>query len=92
MPGTVDAIDIGFRDAGHAAERLGHFAGGDILALPAEGVADAVDEIEIAMLVAPHQVAGAKPDIARVEDVAQHLLLAFRLVGIALETAAGVRR
>ena len=89
MPGHRHAIDIGLADAGHRRQRLAHLAGGDILALPAEGVADAVDEIEIAVAVAPHQVAGAKPDIAASEHVAQHLLLAVGLVGIALELPPG---
>ena len=41
-----DAIDVGLHDARTRGHRLRHFAGRDVLALPAKGVADPVDEIE----------------------------------------------
>src|SRR6185295_11159327 len=55
-------------------------------------VADAVDEIEIAVLVLAHQVAGAEPDVALLEHVVQDLLVGFLLRRVALEPRAGLRR
>jgi len=71
-------------------EDLGYLGGRDILAFPAEGIAHAVDEIEIAARVLAHQVAGAEPDIARLEDAADDLLRRCVLVGVALEAAAEI--
>ena len=73
---------------GTTPKRFGHFAGRDVLALPAEGVADAIDEIEIAQLVAPHQIAGAEPAVALLEHVAQNLLLRVGRLVVAVEVAA----
>ena len=70
------AVDVRFGDAGKCRDRRGDFRGRDVLALPAEGVADPVDEIEKAACVPAHQIAGAKPGVARREHVAQDLLLA----------------
>ena len=55
--GDRDAIDHRLDDAGAGAERSATSSGRDILALPAEGVADAVDEIVEALRVEAHQVA-----------------------------------
>ena len=71
-----DAVHGGVADAAEAADGFGDLRGRNVLALPAKSVADPVDEIEIAALVAPHQVAGAEPGVARREDVAQDLPLA----------------
>ena len=79
----------------HAGERgkgFGDFGGRDILALPAIGVADTVDEIIIAACVALEQIAGAEPGVARLEDVA-HDLGARRVgVAIAVELGGGLAR
>src|SRR5690348_16762567 len=85
MAGNAHAIDIRILDTGKRGDRLRDFRRRDILALPAEGVADAVDEIEIAARVLAHQVAGAEPRIALLEHVAQHLALARLLFRIAFE-------
>src|SRR5205807_10599118 len=69
------AVDDRLLDLGKHGERLGHLGGRDVLALPAEGVADAVDEVVVAGLVPAHQVAGAKPRVTRLEDVAEDLAL-----------------
>src|SRR5262249_3295720 len=60
----------------------------DIFALPAEGVANAIDEVEKALVIELHQIAGAEPGIAVSEDIAQNLLLCLAGVGIALEAAS----
>src|SRR5262249_24853366 len=73
-------------------ELLRHLGGRHVLALPAEGVADAVDEVEEALLVLAHQVAGPDPGVALCEDVTQDSLLGFARTGVALEPAAGTRR
>ena len=87
----VDAVDIGVLHAVEGADRFRDLGGRDVLALPAEGVADAVDEIEIAVRVLAHQVAGAEPDVAFLEHVAQDLLLGLRLGRIALEAGRRLR-
>jgi hypothetical protein len=75
-----------------SAEFLRHLGGSHVLALPAKGVADAVDEVEEALLVLAHQVAGPYPSVARREDMAQDSLLGLGRTGVALEPAAGARR
>src|SRR5258708_28959070 len=83
MNSSVDharAIDDGFV----------HFRRRDILAFPTKSVADPVDEVEIAGLVAPHQIAGAKPGIALRKDITQDFLFGFACVGVTLETATAI--
>src|ERR1700733_10927884 len=93
MARDLDAIGGGVEHALAFADRVVDFAGRDIFALPAEGVADAVDEMEKALLVQPHQIAGAEPGVALGEDIAQYLLFGLAFVGVALEaSAAFVRR
>src|SRR5262249_61239610 len=89
-PGDIHAADRGIGDAVKLAQRPRDFGRGDVLAFPAEGVADAVDEIEKPFFVAPHQVAGAEPRVARREHVAQDLLLGVRGAGVALEAPTDV--
>src|ERR1700722_9631868 len=84
-----DAIGRGIDNTRAIQNRLVHLGGGDILAFPAEGVAEAVDEMEKASFIAHHQVAGAKPGIALGEYIAQDLLLGLGGIGVALEAAAG---
>src|SRR5207247_1183444 len=74
-PGKGHAIDVGFPDGGEGADRLRDLRGRDVLALPAERVADTVDEIEVAVRVPSHEVPGAKPRVPRLEDAAQDLAL-----------------
>src|SRR5262249_12809060 len=62
----------------------------DVLALPAKRVTDAVDEIEVALRVPAHQVAGAEPGVARLEHVAQDLFLRRPRVRVAVEAAAAI--
>ena len=40
-----------------------------------ETIAETIDEIEMAALVPPHQIVGAKPGVAAFEDVAHDLAL-----------------
>src|SRR5258705_8498859 len=84
----LDAVHIGVADAGEAVDGLGDLRSRHVLALPAEGVADPVDEIEIAPGVLPHEVAGAEPGITRREHVAQDFPLAVLRVRITLEAVA----
>jgi hypothetical protein len=53
-PRTQDAVDIGF--VKDLAEAIGYFGRADILALPAEGVAEAVREEEMTVLVFADQL------------------------------------
>src|SRR5271154_1171241 len=74
-PRNRDSVDAGMQYALKSAERLRHLGGSHVLALPAKGVADAVNEVEEAILVLAHQVAGPHPGVARCEDIAQDSLL-----------------
>ena len=69
------SVDDGLRDAGTRADRAGDLGGRHVLALPAEGGANAIDEVDVTLFVLPHQVAGAKPRVTGLEDVAKDLLL-----------------
>ena len=53
-PGDRHPVHDRVDHAGTRGDRLGHLRGRDVLALPAEGVADTVDEVEVALLVLPH--------------------------------------
>ena len=75
--------------AGKLRDRFGDLRGRDVLAFPAERVADAIDEIKEAAGILAHEIAGAIPGVAAGKHVAQDLALRFRLVGIALERTAG---
>src|SRR5687767_7357514 len=83
--GHAHAIDVRLLDAGENGQRLRNLGGGDVLPLPAEGVADAIDEIEVAEGVLPHEVAGPEPPVALFKDVVQDLFLRRSGVGIAFE-------
>src|SRR5271154_6028 len=72
------------------AHSRGGLGGRHILALPAERVANPVDEIVEPALVAAHKIAGAKPCVAVDEHVAQDLSFCGGLVRIAFEAAGGV--
>ncbi len=87
--GNGDAVDDGLQNSGASTEHVGHFGRRHVLALPAEGVADAVDEVEKSVVVAAHQVAGAKPGIALDEDVSQDLAFGLLAAGIAFESRRG---
>ena len=83
-----NTIGRGIENAGAIPDRIIDFAGCDILAFPAEGIADPIDEMEIALFVEHHQVAGPKPGIAFREHVTQNLLLGFGRIRVAVEAAA----
>src|SRR3989449_8260355 len=89
---NLHAVDIGVRHAAERADRFCNLGGGDILALPAEGIADPIDKIEVALRVLSHQVAGAKPGVSRLERVAQDLFFRVLLAGVAIESAADIQR
>src|SRR5258708_20337841 len=74
------------------AHHLRNLRGRYVFALPAEGIADAIDEIEIALGIAAHEIAGAEPAIALLEHVEQYFGLVVGRIGIALEPAARLRR
>ena len=88
--GNRNAVDARFGDAGECHHRGGDFGRRHVLALPAKGVADAVDKIEESACIHAHQIAGAVPGIADFEHIAQNFALGVRGAGIALELAAGL--
>ena len=77
LSGTANAVHRRVDDVRAGGDHARDFRGRDVLALPAEGVADAVDEVEKSLRVLAHQIAGAVPGIARLEHVAQHLARAW---------------
>ena len=87
----MHAVDVGLQNAVEPAHRLLHLGSRHVLAFPAEGIADAVDEIEVAVLGLAHQIAGAKPHVAFFEHVVQDLSVGLHVVGVAVETLAGPR-
>src|ERR1700730_3244013 len=87
---NFNAIGRGIGHSGAIQYRFVHFGGRDILALPAEGIADPIDKVEIATCIEPHQIAGAKPGIARRQHIAQDFLFGLVSIGVALETAAAI--
>src|SRR5207247_1974324 len=78
------AVHVRLRGRGRAAEDVGDLLRGDVLALPAEGVADAIDEVVVAVGVLEQQIPGAEPGVAAREGVAHELPLARRAVGVAV--------
>ncbi len=85
--GDRDAVHRRLDDAGERCKHRSDFRGGHVLAFPAEGVADTVDEIEEAVSVLAHQIAGAIPGVAALKHVAQDLALGIPFAGVALEGA-----
>src|SRR5580704_3496211 len=76
------------QDPFECADFLRYLGGRYVFAFPAKGVPDAIDEVEEALLILAHQVAGSHPGVARREDIAQNSLLGLSRIGIALEPAA----
>src|SRR5690606_25880795 len=83
--GHLHAIDVAHAHAREAADGLRNLLGRDVLTLPPEGVADPVDEVEVALLVDLQQVAGPEERVALLEAVAQDLALGRLGRGVALE-------
>src|SRR5436305_1591578 len=90
--GDADAVGCGVDHAGEIAHGVVDLGGRDVLALPAEGIADAIDEMEESLVVEPHQIAGPEPGIALGENIPQDLLLGLSGVRVALEAAAALIR
>src|SRR3984885_6425515 len=89
--GNRYTINVGVLDTRKCADSLRNLRGGDVLTFPAEGITDAIDKIEISLLVLPHQIAGAHPHVSRLKDLSKDLSFRSLLVGISLESAADVR-
>ena len=75
-------------NAGECGDDLGDLGGRAVLALPPERVADAVDEMVIALGVTRQQVAGGKVLVALLKRVAHELLLR----GLGVRIAGELRR
>src|SRR6516225_7327609 len=84
-PGHAHPVYGGVRHSGTCGDHLRDLGGGHVLTLPAEGVADAIDEVEEALLVLAHEIAGAIPGVSGREHIAQDLAGGGRLIGVALE-------
>src|SRR5690348_17077533 len=85
--GNFHTIGSCLGNAWAISNRFVYLRSRDVLALPAESIADPVDEVEESLLVKPHQIAGAKPGVALYKYVTQNFLFALRRVGVAFKTA-----
>src|SRR6202030_3826637 len=88
----LHSVNIGLMNSRKCADDLRNLGGRYVFALPAEGIADAVDKIEIAFGVAAHEIAGAKPNIALGKHIAQDFGLVVGRVGVAFESTCWLRR
>src|SRR5262249_50087824 len=82
--GDLHAVDVGLGDAGRPVQHVADLLRGDVLSLPAEGVADAIDEVEVPGRVAAEEIAAPKPHVAALEGVAHELPLARRAVAVSI--------
>src|SRR3546814_9698475 len=64
------------------------FRGGDVLAFPAEGVANPVNELDMRVALITNQIAGVEPAIAGLENIAQQFRVRTFLIGVAIERRA----
>ena len=88
--GNRNSVDDRFRHARTGAQDARDFVRSDVLALPAKGVANAIDERIETVRIATHEVAGSHPRVSRLEDVAEDFLLGLDSFAIALEASAGI--
>eukprot|EP00047_Mylnosiga_fluctuans_P014952 m.42303 g.42303 ORF g.42303 m.42303 type:complete len:421 (-) comp5715_c0_seq1:700-1962(-) len=84
------AVHVCLVDAGKVREALRDVVGRDVLALPAERVADAVLEVVEPLVIDHQQIARTKPQIALAKNIPQDLLLCCLLVRVAIEVPRGV--
>ena len=87
MAGHAHAVNGDGIQTGEIPQRIGHLGGGDVLALPAEGVANTVDKPAVAVGITAQHVARRPPGIALLKDVAQDFLLGGLHGGVALKPA-----
>jgi hypothetical protein len=78
----LEAVDVGLGNGSVEAESLGHFGCREILALPAECVADAVGKKQPIFSVVADAISGPEPDVTFAEDRRHDLLGGCRLVAI----------
>ena len=81
----LDAEDRRLLDLRMRRDRRLDLRGRDVLALPAERVAESVGERGVPEALCPHQVPRVEPDVALLEGVADQFLLGGFLVGVAVE-------
>src|SRR6266851_2939630 len=85
--GNGHSVDDRFSDAGTGADELFDLGGRYVFALPPKAVADPVDKVEVAGLIAPHQIAGTVPGIPSSKNVVKDLAVGGCLVGVPFEPA-----
>src|SRR3954447_14812553 len=79
------AVDDRFADILPGADRVRHLCRRYILTLPSKRLSNTIDEIEEPRGVASHQVAAAKPRVARREHVTENFPGCRCMVGVAIE-------
>src|SRR5487761_20339 len=89
-PWHRDTVRDRLHDAGAGRERLCDLLRRDVLPVPAERIADAIDEIEISSVVLAHQVARAEPGVSSGENVSHYFALCGFGVGVAFERTASL--
>lgn len=87
---NLDSVHVGLMNSGENGQNLGHLGGGDVLSLPAEGVANAVNEVEVSSLVLADKISGSEVLVSLDEGIGQDLLLGGGLVGVPLKPGGGV--
>src|SRR5229473_2938526 len=85
--GNGHSVDDRFSDAGTGADELFDLGGRYVFALPPKAVTDPVDKVEVAGMIAPHQIAGAIPGVPGGKNIVKDLAVGGRLVGIPFEPA-----
>src|SRR5437868_11819089 len=85
--GDAHAENNRLRNSRTMGNYISNFCCRDIFAFPPEGVAGAVHEIIKAAPILAHDVAGHVPNITLNERIAQNLVVGFRSVGVAFESA-----
>lgn len=84
-------VDVGLAHRRVESDGLANLGGGDVLGLPAEGVADAVAEEGEAVGIAAQDVAGPEPGVSGGQDIAQDLGVGgVWIVEVALEALLDV--
>src|SRR5947199_1270268 len=79
-----DAVDARLAHARGGVQQVGDLLRGDVLALPPEGVAEAVDEVVVAVGVAAQEVARPEPGVACRDRIPHELRLRRLAIGVAV--------
>src|SRR5690606_38714452 len=83
--GDFDTVGHCFGNLRVVGYQVFHFGGGDVLALPAIGVTEAVDELGVAEADVAQHVTGVEPAVAFLEHVGEDDLFGLFRIGVAVQ-------